>query len=95
MFSRQHNIIVIPINNFDWRPTTRQTAGLAIYHLSLDEGISYTTFIQHGEETIPFTRYRGIFIGDYLYSYSYGYVGVSHVNDLSEMLLVINLYENN
>ncbi|MFH5882027.1 beta-propeller domain-containing protein [Liberiplasma polymorphum] len=95
IYSQKHNMIVIPINNYDWRPTARQTAGLAIYHISLVEGISYNNFIQHKDENIPYTRYRALFIGDYLYSVSYGYVAVAHKDNLTENLITIDLYENN
>lgn len=93
-YSAINERLIIPLNNYDLRPSASQTAGLLIYHVSLDEGITYEAFIQHPNETIPFTKYRGVFIGDYLYSVSYNQIGVMHKDNLSEFVHMIHLYDN-
>ncbi|MFP4287138.1 MAG: beta-propeller domain-containing protein [Candidatus Izemoplasmataceae bacterium] len=93
-YSSLYQRLIIPLNNYDLRPSASQTAGLLIYHVSLEDGITYETFIQHPDETIPYTKYRGLFINDYLYSVSYNQVGVMHKDDLTTFVQVIDLYEN-
>lgn len=93
-YSASNERLIIPLNNYDLRPSASQTAGLLVYHVSLEDGITYETFIQHPNETVPYTKYRGVFIGDYLYSVSYNQIGIMHKDDLSEFVHMINLYEN-
>lgn len=88
-----YNRIIIPINAARWNHDQVNPARLEIYEV-MDDSFRHDYTLMHAFDTRQYNRYRGVVIEDTFYSVSTGYVRIAGMEDLSEPLQIISLYED-
>lgn len=87
LFSRERNLLVIPVNSYSWRNVENSYAGAFVFNITKDE-ISLRGLIDHSTGQYSQGVERSLYIDNILYTKSYGLL---RSNDLTDLLSVRNI----
>ena len=93
LVSLSNGIIAFPFTTYTYNSDNyTYISGLIVYNLDLINGLSEKGVVVHETDSIDdIYIYKGIYIGDYLYTISNKYVGVSLIENPDEILKIIDI----
>jgi inhibitor of cysteine peptidase len=85
LFSKEKNLLVIPVNSYTWRNQAEGYAGAFVFNISKDD-IHLRGLIDHSRgQQYPQGVERSLYIDNILYTKSFGLLRSNDLNDLSSV----------
>lgn len=84
LFSRERNLLVIPVNSYNWRSPENNYAGAFVFNITKDE-IKLRGLIDHSKGEYSQGVERSLYIDNVLYTKSFGLLRSNSLTDLSSI----------